>query len=1337
MNERTGPGRGRGPLGQDHADRAGPEDVTETLPAGASAASAAGPDGSDQTTKPRQVVEPESSEHQEQTAASGGSSAAVPTGAAATGRLLRALAVMGSGTMVSRLLGFVRVMLAAFVIGNGTRQADAYALALTVPTALYILFAGGALNSVFVPQLTRAAHRDSDGGEAFTNRIITAFLSILLVVTVVATLAAPLIMRIYASPAWRTPEMAEHWRALIFLAMVCLPEVFFYGAFVVLGQVLNARDRFGPMMWAPVASNIIQVLSFLVFLAAWGQSEGGEPFSTGQIWVLGGGYLLGSFLQAGVLVHCLRRIGYRYRPRFDLRGTGLAKTFRLAGWALGFVLVNQVALAVVSRLATAAPAAGGEGAGLNVYNNAYLVFLLPHSLITVALVTAMVTSASKLAAVGDTAGTAAEVMRTMRLVATALVPAALLLLAFGHPVAQVMFGNGRDDAHFVGWTIMAFAVGLVPFTIQSACLRTYYALERNKDTFFIQILIAGVQIAASLLLVVVLPLATPSTIAPLLALSFSIAYYVGVAVSFRHLRRYLPELSARELVGHVAQVTVAIAPFAALGWFITDRWGTTQALRILTLAIAGAIAAAGYLLLARALGITELTTVVARLTRRRAAGNVSADGAGVRPAPDDDAADRTAHADSAAGAKDHESAGLHAAVGAESDLQTRVQPAVATALPHGIRAPYDPDAPTTTAAAVDRSTEVRAAVTPPTHSPSDAETADPDAPTAAYAAGPASEDDEDTDEIEDGDDPGIDPDTAEEVHPVRVRPGRVLGGRYKLEEPIVRRTDTQTWLAQDKMLSRPVLIHLLPPGQDADELLAAARRAAVATDSRFLRVLDAHTGDAPLDRKVNGRWWTSETEEPTGPYIVCEYAPGQSLEQLLASGPLSALEAAWVVREVADGLAGMHEQALYHERINPDTVVITATGNVKIVGFLLESEFAPVRRHPLTDDADPQAVDVLDLGRLLYCTLVSRWPGGHAHGMAAAPTDSEGHLLTPRQVRAGVSPALDSICDRILSPIPRHREDPLRTAQEIVRALNQVLGTANAAHDLERRLRYPIPVVDISDEDTPSQPGGSSEFATAAGLSIAPHNDPEATTGRIPAVSRVSELPTGPLQPVSQATPSDPPSERRRRTTPRQELEDDGFVRGDPPRRWIPAMVLVTLAVLVGSLIVVGLQLAPNAGERGGDPTPWQISAATDFDPQGSTRQENPEQVSLAFDGDPTTAWTTVDYAQPDLSGKDGVGIIVDLGEVREVARADLALADPGTSVEMRIPRSDPEDDAVAPTDDLFQWREIASAERAPAQVTLLPDTSVRTRFVLIFLTELPPAGANYRGGIAEVVLWG
>lgn len=1245
-----------------------------------------------------------------------------PSGA--TTRLLRALAVMASGTMVSRVLGLVRVMLTATVIGNASRQADIYAVALTIPAALYILFAGGALNSVLVPQLARAAKNDDDGGEAYTNRITTAFLTILGIVTVVATLAAPAITWVYAAPVWRTPEMADHYRAMVVLTMVCLPEVFFYGAFVVFGQILNARDKFGPMMWAPVASNILQIASFLVFWAVWGISPGEDPFSGGQIAVLGGGYLAGSILQAAVLVYFLRKMGYRYRPRFDLKGTGLGKTFKLAGWALGFVLVNQIALVVVSRLATSAPA-GGEGAGLNVYNNAYLLFLLPHSLITVSLATAMVSSASRLAAEGNLKGTAAEVMRTMRLVTTALVPAALLLIALAEPMTELMFGNLRDDAHFVAWTVMAFGVGLVPFTIQHVCLRTYYALERNKDTFFLQILIASVQIGMSLLLILGLEIATPATTAPLLALSLSIAYLVGLFVSFRHLRKFLPALNGNDLFRHIVRVTVAIVPGALAAWFIADRLGTSQPMRLIGLALAGIVAAAGYLLLARVFHIDEVMSIIRQLRGRRGG-----------------------DAESAA----TDEPGVH---GEEQEpFESEIAP------------PYDPDAPTVARPAADIPTraipaqEREASVRVPV---------DPDAPTYAYSVAddpvdedavdedPADEDPDDvaTDEFpidpddaeansENADPDAVDPDeeitdevdepdTAEELHPIRARAGQLLGGRYELEELLVRRTETETWRAHDQTLSRPVLIHLVPEGE-SEELIAAAKRAAVATDSRFLRVLDARLGD-PGNRSEAG----DDDDRVPDHFIVCEYAPGHSLEWLLASGPLSALEAAWVVREVADGLAGMHEQGLYHERINPDTIIITAAGNIKIVGFLLESELAPVHDHPMTDGSDPEAVDVADLGRLLYCTLVSRWPGGHAHGMASAPFDSEGQLLTPRQVRAGVSPALDTICDRILSPTPRHRETRLTTAQDVVQALNQILGTADASQDLERRLHYPVPVVEMDDEPEPeADPETIAAIDTAAGLPLAPLADPDAPTGRIPVVTDADEETTGPIEPLSPVTPAEDTDgwvaiEKR-------SFFSDGEVRRDPPRRWIPLLVLLTILVMVGSLIAVAMNLAP--GQRTApppsEPTRWTIVSAQDFDPRGNDRQENPDTVPRAHDDNPDTAWTTVQYRNADMDkAPDGVGLIFDLGEVRQVSRADITLAGAGTSLAVRIPAQGADTLTEAPTTNMAQWRTIADANAAPAVVTLTPTEPVRTRFVLVALTELPSEGPGFRGGIAEAVFWG
>jgi putative peptidoglycan lipid II flippase len=1162
-----------------------------------------------------------------------------PTQQSATGRLLRALAVMASGTMLSKILGFARVALASYVIGNGSSQADMYAVATTIPTALYILFAGGALNSVLVPQLTRAAKHDPDGGEAYTNRIITAFMLILLVVTLVMTVAAPAVTTIYSADSWRAPGLEEHYRAMVLLTMVCLPEIFFYGTFVVLGQVLNARDRFGPMMWAPVASNVIQVGSFVTFLLVWGISNGKDPFTSGQIAVLGGGYVVGMVLQAAVMVVCLRKAGYHYKPRFDLKGTGLGKTFKLAGWAVGFVLVNQVSLAVVSRLATSATA-GGSGAGLTVYNNAYLVFLLPHSLITVSLATAMVTSASKLVAAGDLTGTAQEVTRTMRLVTTALVPAAALFVALAHPLANLLFGHGTGagGAGYIAWTIIAFAVGLVPFTIQHICLRTYYALEQNRMTFFLQVAIAAVQIAAALALV--LPFDNPAWVAPALALAFSVAYLFGLLISFRLLRTHLPALHGGEVLRHIVRVFVAVLPGAIIAWLIARWLDDSTLFRLLGLAAGGLIAAGGYLLAARVLHIREITEITGRLRGRR------------QPAAED----------------------------GEALMATRIRPA--------IRLADEPDA--------------------------DHEDTQEVAPLGADQAGE---------------------DTAEEDHPIRVRPGRVLGDRYQLEQVLVRRSRTQTWRALDRVLSRPVLIHLLPYGEDDQGLLATAKKAAVATDSRFLRVLDAQPADESVDPDAD----PTDAETPLGAYIVCEYAAGQSLERLLADGPLSALEAAWLVREVADALGGMHERRLYHERINPDTVVITATGNVKIVGFLLESEFGPTH-HPLTDGSDPEAVDVIDLGRLLYCALVSRWPGGHGYGMAAAPVDFEDHLLTPRQVRAGVSPALDTICDRILSPVPRHRETPLRTAQGIVRALNQVLGTADAAHDLERRLRYPVPVVEVGEAEPAVSVPDRTGVETSAGTPLAPFADPDAPTGPIPVHSAEDEVPTGLMPPVSSSapvhlsTPVSPPTP----SEPRRPRPPEVGVRPDPPRRWIPILILLTVLTLVGGLVAVAVNFRGGDQPRTAEATPQRLTIvrADDFDPEGADKAANPEQVPFAWDGDPETAWLTEVYAEADMTNKDGTGVMFDLGSVREISRADLLLDREGISVRLLVPTTDPATLTTAPMDDITQWRPVASAEPAPVSHTLTPAQPVRTRFVVVMLTEVPGSARNYQGGIAEAVFW-
>ena len=1194
---------------------------------------------------------------------------------ASTSRLLSAGALMAGGTMVSRLLGFVRVALLAYVLGNGTRQADAYAVATTVPNALYILFAGGALNTVLVPQLVRAVKNDPDQGEAYTNRIMTAFLLIIGVVALLLTIATPLVTWIYSDGQWKQPDLADHYRAMVLLAYFCLPEIFFYGVFYLLGQVLNARDKFGPMMWAPIANNIVQLGVLGVFLAVWGQTNGADPFTGPQIWVLGGGHLLGIIFQTAVMVWALRKVGYRYRPRFDLKGTGLGHTFSLAKWTLGFVLVNQLALVVVTKLATSATAQG-DGAGLTVYNNAYLIFVLPHSLITISLATAMLPSASRLAASGDLEGVGRETLRTINLTTSLLLPAAAAFIALAWPLTALMFGHGQgaQDAGYVAWTLVAFAIGLVPFTVQYICLRAFYALEDTRATFVQQCLIAGLNIGFGLLLVV--PVHRPEWVAPALALAYSLAYLIGVGVSYHRLMKRLPGLTPAPVLRHLLRVGLAVAPGAVAAYFIT-RWITGGlGMQVLGLIAAGIVAVGLFLALAKLLKIGEVTSMVSTLLRR-----------GHTPQPAEDADETPAE------------------VGADTPQDE------ATAIVETRDADKDPDATRIRSLSEERSDESKgpgSGGSPASGGFDSLALAHP----AEGVAQPAEEDDEPTEDL------GAE-DTAEDVHPIHVRAGLELGGRYRLEEVLVRRASTQTWKAFDEVLSRPVLIHLLPPGGDNDDLMTAARKAAVATDSRFLRVLDA----AP--DPVTPAPGTEDDEVSLGPYIVCEYAAGQSLQTLLAAGPLSALEAAWLVREVADALSGMHVQDLFHQRISPDTVIITATGNIKIVGFLLEAEMVP-SHHEIVAGEDPETVDVMDLGRLLYCTLVSRWPGGHAYGMAAAPMDADRRILTPRQVRAGVSPALDRICDQILSETPRHREVPLRTAGEVVVALTRVLGTADAAQDLERRMRYPVPVVHV-DEDEPPVPAASpassweDQDTAAIGTGGSGRTEPMRP---LPATPRT---PDDAEQTVVRGVPTQAPVATRRNEN----------------RAWLGWLIGLVLLVMVGSLIAVALRQNPAAGpgtaapSAAPTPTQWQTVRAADFDPQGDDRTENPGQVPQAYDNNPETAWRTVNYREARMSGKDGLGIVFDLGQVRPIARADLQLAGAPTGVELRIPASDPETVTAAPMNSATQWRAIAETRATAPQVTLTPQTPARTRFVLVYLTELPPDGSTFRGGITEARFFG
>jgi putative peptidoglycan lipid II flippase len=550
--------------------------------------------------------------------------------------VLGSSAVMAAGTVVSRLSGFVRTTLLAAALGTQL-HADVFNIANTIPNMLYILLAGGIFNAVLVPQLIRSMKSDPDGGEGYTNRIITLAALFLAGVTAVLVLAAPLVMRVLLDGSFYEPGLAAQRESVIDFARYCLPQVFFYGMFVLVGQVLNARGSFGPMMWAPIANNVISVAVLVAYLVTIGAAEGSERcagYAPGAELLLGLGSTLGIAVQLLVLLPYLRRAGFSFRPRFDFRGSGLGHTLRLGIWTVLFVVVNQIAYTVVVRIAsggTAAAAASScaagaqeAGTGYTVYSSAFLLIMVPHSIATVSLATAMLPRLSAFAADGRLAELGRGVAQTLRTTYALIIPFAALLPVVALDVSNILFKYGAASATYEDYALPLsfFAVGLFFFTSHYLVLRGFYALEMTRAAFWVQCVIAVVNI---LLAVALTRDIDPADTAPRLVLAYTGAYAVGAVVSYAVLRRIVGGLQTGRLVQFGVRMLIAVGistgAAALVAWLLRTWWagpagGFDKPEAVVALLVVGLVDVVCYLALARMLRITEVTDVLGVLTRR-------------------------------------------------------------------------------------------------------------------------------------------------------------------------------------------------------------------------------------------------------------------------------------------------------------------------------------------------------------------------------------------------------------------------------------------------------------------------------------------------------------------------------------------------------------------------------------------------------------------------------------------------------------------------------------------------------------------------------------------------
>ena len=537
---------------------------------------------------------------------------------------IRSSAIMAAGTVVSRFTGLIRNLLTVAALGTAL-FADTFNVANTIPTILYILLAGGALNAVFVPQLVRSMREDDDGGSAFASRLLTSVTSLLLLITALGIVLAPLLTRIYA-PKFSLAGFETERSLTITFMRYCLPQILMMGIFVILSQIGNARGKFGPMMWAPVLNNLVGIAVLLIFLFI-APDVNADTITPAQSALLGIGTTLGFVVQALILIPVVKNSGLHLKARFDWRNTNLGKSFRLGGWTLLFVLINQLGYLIIVKVATSAAVEAEiegitTGVGFTPYSYAYFIFILPHSIITVSVITALLPRISRLAHDKNDQAVKTNLVESLRNIAVATAPSTILFIAFGTAIASLLYaGTSADDSRQIGLVLAGFAIGLIPFSTMPLLLRGFYAYEDTRTPVIINLFATGSMMVLAVLAENLIPFRYV-TIA--LAIILGISNIVGTVLSIRALERRVGRFPKGALLlthGKLLLLScIAVIPGFALSLLIKAVTGSSWLSNALALALGGALFGVTYIYGGKLAKVEEITSLY-RQIRARFRGN--------------------------------------------------------------------------------------------------------------------------------------------------------------------------------------------------------------------------------------------------------------------------------------------------------------------------------------------------------------------------------------------------------------------------------------------------------------------------------------------------------------------------------------------------------------------------------------------------------------------------------------------------------------------------------------------------------------------------------------------
>lgn len=388
--------------------------------------------------------------------------------------------IMASGTAASRITGQIRTILLAAALGTTGLAANAYQAGSMIPQLIYTLVSGGIFNAVLVPQIVRTLEKKN--AEDRLNKLITFAIVLLAAITILMAAATPLLTILYAGGSAQMQSLTYAF------TLWCMPQIFFYGLYTVLGQVLAAKGRFAMYAWSSVAANIISCCGFGVFILLFGKANR-EPlgFWNGTSLLLTAGFwTLGVAAQALVLFWPLMKSGIHYKPSWGIRDIGLRSMGPVAAWSAGIVAITQIIVMINTHITTSVPLVAEQTLGLDqfevagnaTYQNAYTIFLLPYSLVAVSVATAMFPKISRAVASHDLHVARNDLSRALRHVSLITCFFAVVFIVIPMPISLALIPSiSLQEADLMAAPLMMLAFGLPLTSSYLIIQRTFFAFE--------------------------------------------------------------------------------------------------------------------------------------------------------------------------------------------------------------------------------------------------------------------------------------------------------------------------------------------------------------------------------------------------------------------------------------------------------------------------------------------------------------------------------------------------------------------------------------------------------------------------------------------------------------------------------------------------------------------------------------------------------------------------------------------------------------------------------------------------------------------------------------------